>query len=124
MSATNPNHDVTKLPQWAQRQLDAAESSAEYWRTKARLAESGDTEVFIRSNTRFASDALGLPPESTIQFMLRNQDGEDIGRFDVRIKDGLLEVTGVGERMSDQLRTLHHSSNIMFVELTPWTETS
>ena len=108
--------DVTKQPKWVQLRLSVLESSVNYWKEKARGASEDDTEVFIRN---FPDDDTGLPPQSELSFIIEN-DGTEQGRFDVRVKDGRLQITGVGRRMSDQLRVSPRSTNIVYVDLTPW----
>lgn len=112
------SHDVTRLPKWAQGRIAQAEQSARYWREKMTFADSGDTEVFIR---RFGVGNIGLPPESMVSFMVTNDD-ETTGRFDVRLgEDQRLEVIGVGAvGLSDQVRVIPRSTNLFYVELTPW----
>ncbi len=110
-------HNIDSLPKWAQTRIKVAEDSAEYWRQLSVRAERGDTEVFVQ---HYPNDDVGLPPGSTISFMIYTPDRKEMGRFDVSIKGGTLEVRGVGKLMMDQLRTIHRSSNVFQVQLLPW----
>jgi len=115
------SQDVSKLPKWAQLKISVAENSAEYWRNKIQAGEAGDTEVWVQY---YPNDDKGLPPGSRISFKLFDEDGEESGRYDVRMTDhGTIEIVGSGRRMRDQLRTIHKSSNMFEVELIPWENT-
>lgn len=114
------SHDTTTLPKWAQSRIEVAENRAEYWRKQIHKAEVGHTEVFVQ---QYPNEDVGLPPGSMISFKLQTIDGEETGRYDVRMTEkGTLEIRGVGRRMSDQLRTIHRSSNVFEVDMIPWNQ--
>ncbi len=70
-------HDVTKLPKWAQSEINRLERDLEAAREQNRLQVEGETEVFIHDYP----DNHPLPPNTTISFEL---DGE---RIDVDVRE-------------------------------------
>lgn len=60
-------HDMTKLPQWAQRLIHKADADREYYQKKLKeLEPGGSTNTFLEGN--FQESPIRLPKDSTITF--------------------------------------------------------
>lgn len=84
--------DITKLPKWAQRDIQRLESDLRHTKQELREMQAHDgapTEVFIWKGT----DMVPLPRRTQIRFLVRA--GEEHGpSFDVSIRDGRLRIYG------------------------------
>lgn len=103
-------NDKSKLPKWAQQEMERLENSAEYH--KARLRESlgdndqvSDTQIYMG----YQEDLVGLPSGTPIRFKL------SYGKVEVRVNEGRLEVTGVNGALS----IFPHVTNVVQVAVVP-----
>lgn len=105
-------NDRSKLPKWAQQELDRLDSAVEYHKSRlaeslGQGAESSDTEVYMG----YKEKPVGLPDGTPVHFKL------SYGRVGVRVKDGKLEVSGLG--VGGGLAIFPHVSNLVNVSVVP-----
>ncbi|HLU31859.1 MAG TPA: hypothetical protein VK088_08850 [Acidimicrobiia bacterium] len=89
--------DRTKLPKWAQREIEVLEQDKAYWKAKALMGPSD-------SNT-FSNEGRPLGMNARVRFVL----GEHL-TVDARIRRGQVEIMA-----SDRLAVIPHSTNVVYV---------
>jgi hypothetical protein len=102
------SNDITKLPKWAQQEIERLENSVEYH--KGRLAESipqgegaSDTIVYMG----YGEEHVGLPNGTPIRF----QTGD--GVVEARVKGDTVEIHTVG----GSIGIFPHVSNVVGVKV-------
>lgn len=103
-------NDRSKLPKWAQQELDRLDNAVEYH--KSRLAESlgegpevSDTQVHMG----YQEPKAGLPNGTPIHFKL------SYGKVEARVNDGKLEISSP----NGSLAVFPHVTNEVQVAVVP-----
>lgn len=103
-------NDVSRLPKWAQRRLEAAEREVEHWK---RLAHEGpeDTDTFINT---YDIGTPGRPLEkgASIRFKV---GGRGRGFIEAKLRDGYVEIYADGS-----IAVQPQSSNVVKVFMEEW----
>lgn len=94
--------DVSKLPKWAQQELEMLRKNLAYWQKRA-LAGPDDSNTVLEP---YAKGGRPLGTDVTVRFLLPN------GWIDARTEDGRVLV-----RSSHQLVTLPHVTNTIYLEV-------
>lgn len=99
-------NDITKLPKWAQTEIERLQADLDYYREKLRQVGDGDTEVWVRSHA--IGEHEPLPRGTHIIFKLPN------GGTEVSAVGETLELYG---RSGGSLAVLPRSSNVAWVRV-------
>lgn len=71
-----PEHDVSKLPRWAQQRIEQAEATAKWWHDKVAKVEAGDAAIWLRHGMQEDIPLAGA--NEVIRFALGEQDAIDV----------------------------------------------
>lgn len=85
------DHDITKLPKWAQHRINKLEADVESLERKITEVETRDTDVFIWQG--MMEDDIPLPRGSRIVFRVDGGDRNNYFHASL-IEDGSLEIYG------------------------------
>ena len=98
-------HDITKLPKWAQQRIKYAEQTASEALEREKRTVEGDTNVWIDKGYR--RDRQPLPEHTRILFELED------GSISVSVEDGKVYVMAIHGGLSVYPR----SSNTLSMEV-------
>lgn len=79
--------DRSRLPKWAQQEMERLENDAKAWKEQVQGAKAGLTDTLLRYRPE---PDRGLPMGSTMVFKTLG------GEIEARMKDGSLEVRALG----------------------------
>jgi hypothetical protein len=99
-------NDYSKLPKWAQSEIDVLKKNIEHYKEQFRQMSEKDTNTFMTRGLR--DNDVGLPRDSSIRFVfgLRKE-------IDVRIDmDNNLYVSGL-----DTLQIIPWASNVVKIRI-------
>ena len=101
--------DLTKLPKWAQRKIEALRRDVEHWKRIAqqRVGE-GETDTFVWQPVD--GDDIPLPKRAAIEFRLTERSRVRVFIREDRDGDRVLDVCG-----SDPLHVLPVASNVVCI---------
>ena len=69
------NRDTSKLPKWAQLEIERLQRNAEHYQRERRAIDAGESNVLV---VDYANGNINLPPNSTIRFVMGPGENEYI----------------------------------------------
>ncbi len=102
--------DITKLPKWAQQELNKANNAAIYWKGQyLSITGEKETSIKIHGNLGLENADSYLPSGSNISFKLKKDD-RATRAIDISIVQETLRIYG------DDMVVLPRSSNSIYIK--------
>ncbi len=107
------DHDVSRLPKWAQDRIRVLEIDKARWKQSAQQVADGESNVYLRDYTGDGEFRRALPQNSHVIFVVED------GSIEVGFRDGTLDVRTEGLGANQRLAVFPVSSNVIEVAARP-----
>ncbi len=82
-------HDISKLPKWAEQEINSLRANVEYWKGMVTSCEKGETNIYAEVAHVGEAAPIYLPDRTSIYFRFGKHS-----HINVWMRDGWITVNG------------------------------